>query len=163
MKNTKVKLGTKTPVRKRDRAARGSKTSTSGIFSVIYAFFSLLFKILAIVLSAAAGNYIGDKLRAQVTKKPGHQLEFLHTDEHGNMFIAANLLISNYFPGLFMALIARPRWMFAFLGGLSASFILGDRYEDWLWEKMDELLTGGDPTRNWPEPVNPQPTYRPHP
>jgi hypothetical protein len=163
LNNKKEMFSAKAPVSNRSRSARDSNPSISGVFPVVLSFFRFCLRILIVILSAAAGNFVGDKLRTQITKSPGHQLEFVRTDEYGNTFIAANLLLSNFLPGLLVALIARPRWAFAFLGGLTASFILGDRYEDRLWEALDELLTGGDPTRNWPQPTNPQPTTRPHP
>ena len=159
---TKI-LGTKTPVAEPGRAARGFRKTKSGFLRVIFSVFKSAFKAVSIILAAAAGNFVGDKLRAQVTQTPGHQLEFVQTDEYGNTFIAANLLLSNFLPAILVSLFARPRWAFAFLGGLVASFIMGDHYEDWLWEKLDELLTGGDPTRNWPQPELPQPAARPHP
>jgi hypothetical protein len=110
-------------------------------------------RVFAILAAAMAGNYAGDKLRLQLTGEPGHQLEFVHQDEHGNTFIAANLLLSNYLPALLLAFVIRPRIVFAFLGGMVSSFFLGDRYENVMWETLDEFLSGGDPTRAWPDSI----------
>lgn len=120
------------------------------VFRFIFGLFAFFVNVFAIIFAVLAGNYVGDKLRAQVSEKPGHQLEFIHQDEHGNTFLAANLLLSNFLPGVFLALFLRPRIVFAFLGGMVASFFLSDRYEEQMWESMDEFLAGGDPTRNWP-------------
>lgn len=120
------------------------------MFRLIFGVFSFFMNFLAVILAVLAGNYIGDKLRAQISGQPGHQLEFFHQDEHGNTFLAANLLLSNFLPGVFLALLLKPRLVFGFLGGMVASFFLSDRYEDQMWETMDEFLAGGDPTRNWP-------------
>jgi hypothetical protein len=112
-----------------------------------------IISLFLVFLGVLMGNYVGDRLRALITDDPGHQLEFIRQDEHGNTFIAANMLLSNLLPGLLVATFFRPRILFAFLAGMVASFFLGDRYEDQLWDGMDELLSGGDPTRNWPDPI----------
>jgi hypothetical protein len=98
------------------------------------------------------GNYLGDKLRYQITGEAGHQLELVQQDAHGNTYIAANLLLSNFMPGLLLAVLMRPRAIFGFLGGLLASFLLRDRYEEQLWETLDDVLSGGDPTQGWIAP-----------
>lgn len=125
----------------------------TSFLNVLLRIFGFLAKVVAVFIAVLAGNFLGDRLRNQITGEAGHQMEFIHQDEHGNTFIAANLLISNFLPGLFFGLIARPRIIFAFLGGIVASFFLADRYEDALWETLDEVLSGGDPTRDWIQPV----------
>jgi hypothetical protein len=137
---------------------QASKTSASsrmnsdtfwGVFTILILVTSFFVRIFAVILAAMAGNYVGDKLRAQVTGQRGHQLEFIHRDEHGNTFIAANLLLSNFLPALMISLLAKPRMVYSFLGGVVTSFLLGDRYEDEMWHQLDELISGGDPTHNW--------------
>lgn len=132
-------------------SARSTTSVILGSLSFLFKVFGFFARILTILTAAMAGNYVGDKLRVQLTGESGHQLEFVHRDEHGNTFIAANLLLSNYLPAVLLAMVARPRTIFAFLGGMVFSFFLGDRYEDRLWDTLDEVLSGGDPTRAWPK------------
>jgi hypothetical protein len=153
VKNSGSKIGSNDLVHEQKDHNFGVFSASFDILKILFSFFATIFKFSAVILGALFGNYIGDKLRTQVTNQAGHQLEFIQRDEYGNTFIAANLLLSNFFPALFAALLARPRWLFAFLGGMAASFILADHYEDWMWEKMDELLSGQDPTRDWPDPI----------
>jgi hypothetical protein len=105
-----------------------------------------------VIAGVVFGNYLGDKLRYQITGEAGHQLELVQQDAHGNTYIAANLLLSNFMPGLLLAVLMRPRAIFGFLGGLLASFLLGDRYEEQVWETLDDVLSGGDPTQGWVAP-----------
>lgn len=153
MKKSNLRKGSNDLQFERNNHGFGAFSAAFDLMTILIKLFASILKIIAVTLGALAGNYIGDRLRSQVTGQAGHQLEFMQRDEYGNTFIAANLLLSNFFPALFAALLARPRWLFAFLGGMAASFILGDQYEDWTWEKMDELLSGRDPTHNWPDPL----------
>jgi hypothetical protein len=141
------------PLFKSASSSRGAISAlgrTTRIILSVIGFFANLF---IIVLAVLSGNFVGDRLRAQISAEAGHQLDFIHQDEHGNTFLAANLLLSNFLPGVLLALLFKPRAVFGFLGGLVASFFLGERYEDQLWETMDDFLAGGDPTRNWPTPA----------
>lgn len=131
-------------------STRGAVGAVWGMLHIVFGVIGFFANIIIITFAVLSGNFIGDRLRAQIANERGHQLEFIHQDEHGNTFLAANLLLSNFLPGIFLALLFRPRVVFAFLGGLVASFFLGDSYEDRLWETMDDFLSGGDPTRNWP-------------
>lgn len=141
------------PIQRTYTSARTTTSVAWSILRLVFGVVTFFVRIFSILLAALAGNYAGDKLRMQLTGEPGHQLEFVHHDEHGNTFIAANLLLSNFLPALLLALIVRPRIVFAFLGGMVSSFFLGDRFENELWETLDEFLSGGDPTRAWPEPI----------
>lgn len=105
--------------------------------------------IFLVLAGALFGNYLGDKLRYQLTGNPGHQLELVHWDDQGNTYITANLLLSNFIPAVLVGMVQRPRPFMAFLVGMLISILLGDRFEDRLWETMDEALSGGDPTKGW--------------
>lgn len=138
------------PLYRSYHSTRGAMGAVWAMLRIIFGVIGFFANILIVIFAVLSGNFIGDRLRAQISNEPGHQLEFIHQDEHGNTFLAANLLLSNFLPGIFLALLFRPRVVFGFLGGLVASFFMGDRYEDRLWETMDDFLSGGDPTRNWP-------------
>jgi hypothetical protein len=98
---------------------------------------------LALVVSALVGNWVGEQFRVQTTGQRGHQLRFSYTNTQGDIVIAANPLVTNLGPALLFAFMGRPRWMYAFLGGVLASALLDDRYEDRFWE----LIRGIEPGR----------------
>lgn len=91
-------------------------------------------RVLLLGLSALAGNWAGDRLRAATTGEPGHQLSLAHTDEAGETTTALNLLMTNLLPAILVGLTAKPRWLWAFIGGTVTSFLLGDRYEESFWQ-----------------------------
>jgi hypothetical protein len=107
-------LGSRNPVYQQHSTARGAIVAPFALFRISFGLIGFLLRGLSVFLAILVGNYAGDKLRAQITGQSGHQLEFIHQDERGNTFIAANLLLSNFLPALVVALIARPRWLFAF-------------------------------------------------
>lgn len=68
-------------------------------------------------------------LRAQYTDQDIHQMRLVHTTEQGETIIAANPLVTNLLPALLFGFMGRPRWLYAFAGGVLASALLGDRFE----------------------------------
>jgi hypothetical protein len=97
--------------------------------------------ILSVLAAALIGNIVGDQLRADATGEPQHETRFLHTNETGETVIATNIVWSNFLPGVVVGLFNQPRWLWAFIGGLAASRLMGDLYEEdfmrWAKEYLD--------------------------
>jgi hypothetical protein len=91
---------------------------------------SFYVRLFFIAVSILLGNRLGEELRFILTGRREHQLRFTQTTPEGETLVAVNPLMSNFLPGLVAAaLLGRPRWWNAFLGGLAASALMGDRYE----------------------------------
>jgi len=94
--------------------------------------FRLLSAALSIALAALAGNWVGSRLRARKTGQPFNPLRFRYTSPEGETFSSAPML-TNFIPALLCASLGKPRWFYAFLGGVLVSRWIGDRYElQWL-------------------------------
>ena len=95
------------------------------------------------VLTAAtlAGNWVGEQLRTQLTGQPGHQLRLMQKNEQGETLIAANPVLSNLLPGLLVGVFRSPHWLWAFVGGVLASTLLGDRFEARLMQLVDQQVS----------------------
>ncbi len=90
--------------------------------------------LLSVLGAALAGNWAGEQVRALMTGEPARQYRFVQVDEHGEATIAVNLTLTHFLPALFVALLVKPRWLGAFVGGLVASGLLDERYEERLSE-----------------------------
>ncbi len=105
-------------------------------------FFRFLGTLFSVLVAALVGNWVGERLREFYTGQSGHALTVVRTDDKGEMTVAANIIVTNYVPGLLAACIGKPRWLWAFIGGALASGLLGDRYEgcvtEWLEQAMGE-------------------------
>lgn len=85
--------------------------------------------ILSVMAAALIGNIVGDQLRAEANGEEPRDSRFLHTNETGETVIAANVVWTNFLPGVLLGVFNQPRWLWAFIGGLAASRLMGDRYE----------------------------------
>jgi hypothetical protein len=108
----------------------------------ILKFFAGLFGIIA---AALVGNYVGDQLRARATGEKGHQFEVTHAPE-GETRVTVNPNLTNLGPALLAGMMLRPHAVWAFLGGVLASGLLGERYE----ERAKEYLKSKMPARKEP-------------
>ena len=93
----------------------------------IFRFFANLIGVMA---AALFGNYVGDRLRARATGEEGRQFQITHSSPDGDTFVTIKPNLTNFLPGLVAGLVFRPRLAWAFLGGLLASGMLGNQYED---------------------------------
>jgi hypothetical protein len=88
----------------------------------------LIFGFLTVPAAALVGNWMGGQIHFKITGESIAAIHYVHTTVNG-------LRMDNYpvntkfFPALLFALLGRPRWLFAFLGGLLASLWIDDRYE----------------------------------
>ncbi|MDX1662766.1 MAG: hypothetical protein R3272_03165 [Candidatus Promineifilaceae bacterium] len=100
----------------------------------------LLLSLVAVPLSALAGNLVGDRLRARFLNEPVHQWRLVHETREGQKVIGLNPRPTTFVPALLAALVGRPGWLFAFLGGLAASFLFGNTLERPFWALVDRQL-----------------------
>jgi len=97
--------------------------------------------ILSVLVAALIGNLVGDQMHADATGEEMHDPGFIHTNEAGETVIAANIVWTNFLPGVVLGLFNQPRWLWAFIGGLAASRLMGKRYEEnftrWVKDYLD--------------------------
>ncbi len=107
--------------------------------------FKFISSLISVIAAALAGNWVGEQLRADTFGDPGHQLRFTTTTQEGETVIAPNPVLSNFLPGVALGLVSKPRWLWAFVGGFLASWLLGEQYEDalidWLEGLMSDMLS----------------------
>lgn len=89
-----------------------------------------LFNIISVFITALAGNWFGEQVQSWVTGEPARKMSIMHTNQEGETVFAINPRLSNFIPALLASLFARPHWLWAFIAGVFASVILGDRYEE---------------------------------
>ena len=88
---------------------------------------------LSVFGAALAGNRIGNALHELITGELGPQMRLSHTNAQGEMVIGANIVITNFAPAVLAAAIGKPRWLYALAGGIIASALLSDRFEQRAW------------------------------
>jgi hypothetical protein len=93
----------------------------------------LLITALSVFGAALAGNWIGNTLHEVMTGELGPQMRFSHINAKGETVIGANVVITNFVPALLAAAIGKPRWLYALAGGIMASALLSDRFEQHVW------------------------------
>lgn len=113
--------------------------------------FLYMLNILTIVIAALAGNWTGATIRTLITGKRVNSVHFEYTTS-GGMSISSYPVITKFYPALFVTIFGKPRWLFAFLGGVLTGGLIDDRYEGYLWELIgDRFFTGGQTSAESPE------------
>ena len=98
-------------------------------------FFRFIFALIVIPAAALAGNWVGGQIHLRVTGQTKAVIHYVHTT-------ASGLRMDNYpvntkfFPALLFSLFGKPRWLFAFLGGILASLWIDDEYEAIFLERL---------------------------
>jgi hypothetical protein len=98
-----------------------------------------LIKTIAVVAAALAGNWFGEQVRSWGTGEPARELRYFYTNEEGEIVVTLSPRLSNFIPAVLAGVVARPSWFWAFIAGVFASAVLGDRYEQFI----TDLLTRG--------------------
>lgn len=107
----------------------------------------LLTAALVSALAALLGNWVGEQLRIILTDTvPDRRLSFVQQDEAGEITIAANPLLSNFVPAFLLGLLAKRHGFWAFVGGVAASGLLGDQYEEQLAALLETINTASEST-----------------
>ena len=95
----------------------------------------LLYGLLAAPLAALLGNWVGGQIRFMRNGETIAAIHYTHTT-------ASGLRMDNYpvntkfFPALLFALFGKPRWLFAFMGGILTSLWIDDNYEAIFMERL---------------------------
>jgi len=100
-------------------------------------------KAIGVVCAAAVGTWVGAQLKSSLTGKAVQSLRIRHTTAKGHT-ITNTPVVTQFYPALLAAGIGKPRWLYAFLGGVAAAALLGDRWEHQLWERLaDRFIDTG--------------------
>ena len=98
---------------------------------------------LSVLAAALFGNWLGSRWRTVATGSRAHELSLVQTGPDGETIVAVNPLITNFGPAVLAALIGRPPWLMAFVGGTLASRLMGDEYEDrfcnWINQQIERF------------------------
>jgi hypothetical protein len=85
------------------------------------------------------GNWIGGQVRSNFTGKQVQTIQFKYKTKKGRSMTNAPVA-TKFYPGLFFSLIGKPRWLFAFIGGLVAGGFVPDHFEHYFLERVIEPL-----------------------
>jgi hypothetical protein len=87
-----------------------------------------------VIASALAGGWFGTQFRSRLQGEPTEGLLFRH--ETNGLEFKSFPIHTLFLPALIAARIARPRALFAFLGGFLAGSSYGQRLEERLYDKI---------------------------
>ena len=97
--------------------------------------FRLIFAVFATPVTAIAGIWIGGQIRFKLTGEETASIHFVHTTESG-LKMDSYPVNTKFIPALLFSLFGKPRWFFAFLGGVLASLWIDDHYEALFMERF---------------------------
>ena len=99
----------------------------------------LVLKTGSVAVGALVGNWVGGKIRASLTGEKVQSIRFRHTTAQGQT-ITNTPVLTKFYPALVAARLGKPRWLYAFCGGVLAGALLGDRYERRLWDTLGPAI-----------------------
>ena len=99
----------------------------------------LLFELCSAIAAALAGNWVGGQLRSRVTGQSVQSIRFNYVNAQGQT-ISNVPVITKFYPAVLTACLGKPRWLYAFLGGVVTGGLIDDRYELFLWRRLGERL-----------------------
>ncbi len=91
-------------------------------------------KIIMIPLAVLAGNWLGGIIRFILTGDEVQTIQLKYTTPKGHQ-MTNSPVSTKFYPGLLFAFLGKPRWLFAFLGGILAGGLVPD-YLEHLWLEM---------------------------
>jgi hypothetical protein len=74
--------------------------------------------VASVILAAIAGNLLGGQIRLMVSEEPDELEQLVERDEAGQLSLNMQAIESGILPAILAAFVGKPRWLFAFLGGL---------------------------------------------
>lgn len=74
--------------------------------------------VLGIVIGAIAGNWLGRQLKAFVDNEPAPEFDLFLASDSGERIINVGFLRENLLPAVMASFVGKPRWLFAFIGGV---------------------------------------------
>jgi hypothetical protein len=99
----------------------------------------ILFNILSIIGAALAGNWLGGNIRSILTREPVSSICFQYITPGGRK-ISNIPVLTKFYPALLFASFGKPRYLYAFLGGMATGILINDNYERLLWQQFEKLL-----------------------
>ncbi len=88
--------------------------------------------VISVLAAALVGNWIGYQLRAMFTAEPISPYRLIGLNEEGKTTVDVESIRSDLLPALMAAFIGKPRWLFAFLGGIIYSGLFDDDSKEML-------------------------------
>ena len=99
-----------------------------------------IFGLLTTLVAALVGNWIGGQLRFLLTGQPTQTIHFEYTTSSG-LEMDNYPVNTKFLPALLFAMLAKPRWLFALLGGTLTGLLVDDKYEEiWLERVIVPLI-----------------------
>ncbi|MCJ7738820.1 MAG: hypothetical protein MUQ10_16150 [Anaerolineae bacterium] len=96
-------------------------------------------KACSVVVAALAGNWVGGMIRTSLTGEEVQSVRFRHTTAQGQR-ITNTPVVTKFYPAVVAARLGKPRWLYAFCGGVLAGALIGDRYEHRLWDAIGPAI-----------------------
>ena len=112
-------------------------------------------KAFSVITAALAGNWVGAQVRTLLTGQEVQAIRFRYTTAQGTT-IHNIPVVTKFYPALGAAGLGRPRWLYAFAGGVMTGALIDERFERYLWDRIGAVL----PTREWIEGITSRPTER---
>jgi len=98
-----------------------------------------LLKACSVVVAVLAGNWVGGMIRASLTGEEVQSILFRYTTAQGQT-ITNTPVLTKFYPAVVAARLGKPRWLYAFCGGVLAGGLVGDRYEYRLWDAIGPAI-----------------------
>ena len=98
-----------------------------------------LVKVISVPLATFAGMLIGGKLRFILTGEEPQVLQFKFMTKDGRA-MTNTPVATKFYPGMMVALIGKPRWFFALVGGIITGALISDQLEKYWLERIIEPL-----------------------
>ncbi len=105
-----------------------------------------LLKACSVVVAALAGNWVGGKMRASLTGEEVQSIRFRHTIAQGQT-ITNTPVVTKFYPAVLAARLGKPRWLYAFCGGVLAGALISDRYGHGLWDTIGAAIVQANALR----------------
>ena len=102
-------------------------------------FTRIIIEILAWYMGIFIGSWLGAQIRPLIGAPASQGGMFMMQDDKGHTY-QSTPVITHMLPGLALSVLAKPRWLMAFLGSFTASVLLGDQYERRMLLALGEKL-----------------------
>jgi hypothetical protein len=97
-------------------------------------------KVFSIPLATFVGMLVGGQLRYILTGEETQVIRYQFKTKDGRTMTNAPVA-TKFYPGMIMSLVGKPRWFFAFAGGIIAGTIIPDKFERiWLERVLEPLI-----------------------
>jgi len=105
-----------------------------------------LLKACSVVVAALVGNWVGGKMRTSLTGEEVQSIRFRHTTAQGQTITNAPV-VTKFYPAVVASRLGKPRWLYAFCGGVLAGGLISDRYEHRLWDTIGSAIVQSNASR----------------